>query len=346
MKKRYVLLWGLLIFFLSMLLGIGLIYFMRPYFSGEKAFSHEKEVTSGVGEGEEAYPFIGWQDKPRQRAFVVVIDNTEQGRPQAGLEKADVVVEFPVEGGLTRFAAVICVDDLDLLGPIRSARPYFIDLAKEYKGILIHAGGSEEATKKLEKESLDHFDEINGGAQIGAAFWRVPDRNKPYNLFTSSDVLRRTAKKLNMDRSFLPPQRPLLSLEAEVVGEKAEDLTIFYAHKNSMVHFAYEQEKQVFQRFIADNKPHLTYLGEQLQAANVIVQIVPYCYTDGDGHLQLIMHGEGKALVFRKGKVLEGLWRKKPDEFTKFIDQKGNLIPLLEGPTWIAVVPRGTRIDY
>jgi hypothetical protein len=345
MKKRYVL-WGFLIFFLSMFVGAVILYWIRPYFSGERMLSNEKEANLKVGEGEESYPFTGWQDRPRQRAFAVIIDNAEKGRPQAGLEKADVVIEFPVEGGLTRFLAIICLDDMDLLGPIRSARPYFIDLAKEYKGILIHAGGSEEALKKLQKESLDHFDEINGGGQIAASFWRIPDRVKPHNLFTSSDVLRRTVKKLNMNRSSLPSQRPLLSLDAEVSGEKAEDITIFYAHKNSMVRFSYNQEKQVFQRFIEDDKPHLTYLGEQLQVANVIVQIVPYCYTDGDGHLQLIMHGEGEALVFRKGKVLEACWKKKPDEFTRFVDKKGKLIPLMEGPTWIAVVPRGTRIDY
>ncbi|MGI6588814.1 MAG: DUF3048 domain-containing protein [Peptococcia bacterium] len=345
MKKRYIL-WSFFIFFLSMLLGVVTLYLVRPYFSGERTLSSDKEANYREGEGEEVYPFAGWQDKPRQRAFAVVIDNTEKGRPQAGLEKADVIVEVPVEGGLTRFIAIICIDDMDLLGPIRSARPYLIDLAKEYRGILIHAGGSEEALKKLQKESLDHFDEINDGGQIAAAFWRVPDRSKPYNLFTSSDVLRRTVKKLNMDRSFLPPQRPLLSLEAEVSGRKAEDITIFYAHKSSMVHFSYNKEKQVYQRFTADDKPHLTYLGEQLQVANVIVQVVPYCYTDGDGHLQLIMHGEGEAFIFRKGKVLEACWQKKPDEFTRFIDKKGKLIPLMEGPTWIAVVPRGMRIDY
>ncbi|MDD2211558.1 MAG: DUF3048 domain-containing protein [Clostridia bacterium] len=345
MKKKYVL-WGFLVFLLSIVVGAMTFCLVRPYFLGEKALYSERKDNDKTMKEEDTYFFAGWQDKPRQRALAVIIDNAEKARPQAGLERADVIVEFPVEGGLTRFLAIICNDDMDLIGPIRSARPYFIDLANEYKGILIHAGGSAEALKILQKESTDHLDEINGGVLIASAFWRIPARLKPHNLFTSSDVLRHTVKKLNVNFSSLPPQRPLLPFGAEVAGKKAEELIIFYAHKSSLARFSFDEEKGVFRRFTTDNKPHLTSLGEQLQAANVIVQVVPYCYTDGDGHLQLIMHGEGEALIFRKGKVLQGCWKKMPGEFTMFTDQKGKQVPLLEGPTWIAVVPRGTRIDY
>ena len=79
---------------------------------------------------------------------------------------------------MTRFVAVINIDDMDLIGPIRSARPYIVDLAKEYKGILIHAGGSEDALKILEEGTLEHFDEINGGVQVASSFWRIPDPGK------------------------------------------------------------------------------------------------------------------------------------------------------------------------
>ena len=98
-------------------------------------------------------------------------------------------------------------------------------------------------------------------------------------------------------------------------------------------------KKGRFERFTADNEPYLTYAGEHLQVANVIVQIVPYCYTDGDGHLQLIMHGEGQALIFgrvrlskgygeRSQMVLRNLWIPMVNHST------------IEGPTWISVVPR------
>lgn len=346
MKKKYV--FGcILAFFLSLFMGSLTLYVARPNFIGENALYHKENMNiEEIEQGEKSYLFAGWKDKPRQRALAVIIDNAEKARPQAGLETADVVIEFPVEGGLTRFLAIICRDDMDLIGPIRSARPYTIDLAKEYKGILIHAGGSKEALNILGKENLEHFDEINGGIQVASSFWRIPERDKPHNLFTSSDVLRHTINNLNIIPSSLPPLRPVVSLEGEIKGEKIEDINIFYAHKSSMVRFAFDEEQRVFLRYSEDNKPHLTYLGEQLMAANVIVQVVPYRYTDGDGHLQIIMHGEGDAFIFRDGKVLQGYWKKKPGEFTHFTDKQGNIVPLMEGPTWIAVVPRGTRIDY
>ncbi|MGI6144695.1 MAG: DUF3048 domain-containing protein [Peptococcia bacterium] len=346
MKKKYVI-WSLLAFFLSVLLGSVTFNIAHPYFRGEKTLHNkETEDNPNIIEGDQEYPFAGWKDKPRQRALVVVIDNSVKARPQAGLERADVVVEFPVEGGLTRFVAVINIDDMDLIGPIRSARPYIVDLAKEYKGILIHAGGSEDALKILEEGTLEHFDEINGGVQVASSFWRIPDREKPHNLFTSSDVLRHTIKKLKLNSATLSPQRPLLSWEEEIQGNKVENINIYYAHKSSAVSFSYHEEQGVFYRYIEDNQPHLTYLGEHLKVANVIIQIVPFRYTDGDGHLQLIMHGEGEALIFRKGTVIEGRWKKTPGGFTEFIDKQGKIVPLLEGPTWIAVVPRGLRIDY
>jgi len=349
MKKKHVI-WGLLAlfaFFLSILLGSVTYNAVRPYFLGEKVL-HNKETEDNLKilEGEQVYPFAGWKDKPRQRALVVVVDNAVKARPQAGLERADVVVEFPVEGGLTRYVAVISMDDMDLIGPIRSARPYIVDLAKEYKGILIHAGGSEDAVKILEEGTLEHFDEINGGIQIASSFWRIPDREKPHNLFTSSDVLRHTIKKLKITSSSLPPQRPILSFDDEIFGEKVENINIYYAHKSSAVSFSYHETQGVFYRYIEDNEPLLTYLGEHLKVANLIIQIVPYRYTDGDGHLQLIMHGEGEALIFRKGTVVEGSWKKIPGGFTEFVDKQGKTVPLMEGPTWIAVVPRGLRIDY
>lgn len=346
MKNKQAVFWGICFFVLSILLGLALKPIVHFFSSGENVFFRESEITEMEDSQQGEYLFKGWQKKNRQRPLVVILDNTVYGRPQAGLEKADVIVEFPVEGGLTRLAAIISTDNLDLLGPIRSARSYFVDLAKEYRGILIHAGGSTEALQKIAAEQVDHFDEIYGGTQVSGCFWRFPDRERPYNLFTSSDVLRQTAKKLNLPRSPQPPKRIMLTSETEIKGENVKTITVFYAHKDSMANFVYQQERQVFERFTADNEPYLTYAGEHLQVANVIVQIVPYCYTDGDGHLQLIMHGEGQALIFRQGKVVEGVWRKKPDGFTEFVDSHGKTIPLIEGPTWISVVPRGMRIDY
>ena len=86
--------------------------------------------------------------------------------------------------------------------------------------------GFDRGTAKIAAEQVDHFDEIYGGTQVSGCFWRFPDRERPYNLFTSSDVLRQTAKKLNLPRS-PSPQRTMLTSETEIKGENAKTITVF-----------------------------------------------------------------------------------------------------------------------
>lgn len=344
--RRKLIIWGCLALFLSIVAGAVTQLFIRPHLPVENGQDPGNIQNQNNETGDKtAYPFAGWKDRPRERALAVVIDNAEQARPQTGLERADIVIEVPIEGGMTRFVALVCSKDMDLVGPIRSARPYLVELAQEYNGILVHAGGSEEALSLLEKEKSDHLDEIYGGNQVSASFWRIPDRIKPHNLFASSDTLRRAANNLKYKLSVPAPQRAVLAAEEEVPGEVVDNISIFYGHKSFTALFSFNKEERVFERFTAD-KPHSSSLGGQLRTANVVVQYVPYRYADGEGHLQLILHGEGEALFFRDGKVVKGKWNKQPGKLTKFTDKDGKTVSFMEGPIWVEIVPKGTRVDY
>ena len=116
-------------------------------------------------------------------------------------------------------------------------------------------------------------------------------------------------------------------------------------YRQSLARYVFDKELRVFERYTGQES-HLTPQGQKILVSNVIVQYVPYRVVDGDGRLQLILHGEGKAKIFRDGKVINGLWQKQPGGFTKFVDNKGKVIPLMPGPTWINVVTNGTRVDY
>ena len=165
-------------------------------------------------------------------------------------------------------------DDIELVGPIRSVRPYVVYLAKEYNAILIHAGGSTEALDLIKKEKIDHLDEIFGGMQVGAAFWRAPDRPKPYNLYSSSDSLRRVGKSLKMNMTTPPAKHPILGNDMPTEGENAEDITVYYRNRASLVRYLYNKDSCLFERYM-EEKPHLTAKGEQIAAANVIINLCP-----------------------------------------------------------------------
>ncbi|HEX4902335.1 MAG TPA: DUF3048 domain-containing protein, partial [Acidimicrobiales bacterium] len=88
-------------------------------------------TTTTTAPAETGYPLTGLPiDDPARAArpvLAVKIDNAEPrrgrgGRPQAGINAADVVYEEMVEGSVTRFLALFHSTDADPVGPVRSAR--------------------------------------------------------------------------------------------------------------------------------------------------------------------------------------------------------------------------------
>ncbi|MBI5357803.1 DUF3048 domain-containing protein [Candidatus Saccharibacteria bacterium] len=79
----------------------------------------------------------------------IQIENSPDARPQAGLRDAGVVFEAIAEGGITRFNAVFLEGQPDYIGPVRSIRPYYIDLFLPFDASIVHAGGSAEGLAKI-----------------------------------------------------------------------------------------------------------------------------------------------------------------------------------------------------
>lgn len=92
-----------------------------------------------------------------RRPLTVMIENHADSRPQSGLNNADIVYEAVAEGGITRFMAVYYCKVLQGaenkydVGPVRSARTYFLDLASEYSDypLYAHVGGANCSGPKL-----------------------------------------------------------------------------------------------------------------------------------------------------------------------------------------------------
>src|SRR3989344_1193710 len=64
----------------------------------------------------------------KRRPLAVMIENHIEARPQSGIASADVIYEAVAEGGITRFMALFYCNLSDIqVGPVRSARTYFLD---------------------------------------------------------------------------------------------------------------------------------------------------------------------------------------------------------------------------
>ena len=97
----------------------------------------------------------GQMTEQMNRPYAVVINNIKAALPHHGVSQADMIYEILAEGGITRCLAVFTdISDVEKLGSVRSARTYFIDLAKAYDAILVHAGGSEYAYDEFAKSGL------------------------------------------------------------------------------------------------------------------------------------------------------------------------------------------------
>ncbi|MGI6361391.1 MAG: DUF3048 domain-containing protein [Bacillota bacterium] len=291
--------------------------------------------------------------------MVVTIDNAPNARPQSGLSQADLLYELPAEGGVSRILAVFYHGQADVIGPIRSARPYLIDVAKGWQAVYVHVGGSNDALSYLSAGQLPYINEFS----YGKYFWRDQSRRAPHNLYTSSENLQQilTEKGWEEQREitawpFLAEGQTQLSVAQEAekaVDEKAADISLPEATEFSINYisaknkYQYDAESNKYLRFVG-GEPYIdASTGEQIAVSNVLVQYVSSQVLDREGRLSIDMTGEGKALLFSEGVVLEGRWLCDDLESrTKFVDQEGQEWRMSSGKTWIQVVDQTVKVEY
>ena len=119
----------------------------------------------------------------------VMVENHPDARPLSGPAKAQVVIEAPVEGGITRFLLLFdATSTVEEIGPVRSARPYFVDWAKGWSALYVHVGGSPEALQQIHQSaSLANLDEMSSR---GGVFRRSKTRYAPHNTYISSEAMK------------------------------------------------------------------------------------------------------------------------------------------------------------
>ena len=281
-----------------------------------------------------------WLELARERNVMVIIDNHPLARPQGGLQEGDLVYEFPIEGGSSRFMAMYSRFSPQLVGPIRSARDYNIRLALEHDSIFIHAGGSPGAFRLL-----NNIDSLNGlGGGVDRAFWRVNEKTEPHNLYSDGATLRRVANQEGFKNQGQLLDFRYLGSDDEFLGKEAKKISIEYGDALYKAEYLYDESSQRYLRFTAGVQ-HWDPQGRQLTVKNIMVQMVNTKVIDDEGRLSLDLDGQGRALYFVEGRVFQGFWQQKQG-VTKFFKAEGEEIALREGNTWINIVPIDRKITY
>jgi Protein of unknown function (DUF3048) N-terminal domain/Protein of unknown function (DUF3048) C-terminal domain len=276
---------------------------------------------------------------PARPALAVKIDNYPAARPQSGMDKADVVFEEPVEGGITRYAAVFQCQDATLVGPVRSARNIDIGILGQLgTPLLIHVGGIDPVLANIDASPLVNVDLGNyGSIQIHPA-----GRVAPYATYSTTAQLWATHPTMTS-----PPQ-PLFTYSATSPKGTATSTVNIDFSATSNVTWKYNSAVSAFTRFYNGTTPDMLSDGTQNTAANVIVQYVQISYgpwvENSEGGLEvqadLYPNASGVADVFRDGTEITGTWRRSTlGSPTQFLDATGTPIPLQPGQTWVELVP-------
>lgn len=279
--------------------------------------------------------------------LAIMIENHPDARPHSGLDKASIIYEAIAEGGITRFMAIFGPEGTDKVGPVRSARTYYLDWALEYDAFYSHVGGNIDALDLIPQLGIKDLDQFKYGTQ---AYWRENTKSKAteHTMYTDTTKLWKIAQdnKWNMKADFTMLE--FKEDEARDLRPDSQKITIKFSTAGYEVTWDYDKDKNVYKRSMAGSPHQDAISGEQLASKNVIVQEVKRVATVtriNEQGWDMSTVGEGKAKIFLDGKMIEGSWKKTDvDNRTIFYDPDGNQIKFDPGVFWYEIVPPGTAV--
>jgi len=321
-----------------------------------------------------------------RRPLTVMIENHEEARPQSGLSSADVVYEAVAEGGITRFLTVFYCDVIareTIMGPIRSARTYFVDWASEYgeTPLYVHVGGAHcdpasgsgceggakaDALGQIGDYGWEGENDLNQFSIGYPTFWRDYERightvATEHTMYSTSERLWVVAKQrgwTNKDPEGIDWTKNFESWSFKDEGKEKDrkasnniEFSFWQDYDAYKVKWEYDEKTNSYKRFNGGN-PHLDLNNnQQLAVKNVAVLFMKELSADDgyQGNLHLLYNtiGEGKMLLFQDGQAIEGKWVKKSRiQRTKFYTQTGKELKFNPGKIWLEIVPTGANIAY
>ena len=283
---------------------------------------------------------------PNRPALAIKVENAPEARPQTGLNKADVVFEEPVEGGLTRFIAVYHCGDANKVGPVRSGRMEDPDVLVQLgRPVMGFAGGANPVKKAIDRSGVVDVNYV----VAPKAYTRDETRTAPHNLYTTTAALWKAGAKASKTHGGVPP--PLFTYSDEIDGK---------SKRAGQVHLPFSDSSNVYWRWSAKEhawlrshgtEPHTLTDGGQVAATNVVVMQVKVGTSEivdaaGNHSPEVKLTGKGRAYVFRGGRVIAGRWERPTlQDVTRFVTKSGDEIALAPGRTWVELLPTTIGVE-
>lgn len=325
----------------------------------------------------EKFTLIEKQVWEKRRPLTVMIENHQEARPQSGLSKADIIYEAVAEGGITRLLAVFycraAVGGL-IIGPVRSARTYFMDFASEYGDfpLYAHVGGANTPGPANALGQLESYGWVAKGNDLNQfsvgfpVFWRDYERighsvATEHTMYADIQKIWEVAnerKLTNVDQENKPWNKNFIAWQfkndepvANVDNSVSPQLSFWKGHSDYDIGWEYQSTSNTYRR-VNGGKAHKDLNNdEQLEAKNVIAVFMKESRAN-DGymnnlHLLYATKGSGQAIIFQDGRAIKGTWNKENRQSRMiFKDNRDREIELNRGPIWIEILPTGASVDY
>jgi len=325
-----------------------------------------------------------------RRPLTVIIENHFDARPQSGLMNADVVYEAVAEGGITRFLAIFYCNATQAssfkydIGPIRSARSYFLDLASEYSDypLHVHVGGANcsaatpggPCTSHIKTQALEQivkygwnnkgtWSDLSQFSLSYKACRREPDRtgqnratehtmycstSELWNIAASRGLTNLTEiNKSSWDKNFRPWS---FGAEDKSTGSTVTNISFdFWGNKAYAVSWKYDIATNRYLRTNGGETMIDFNIKQPVSTKNLIIQFVKELRSvDQHAHNIYEVVGSGTGLYFSNGQKTEITWSKADRQARTIFKDKatGKEVNLVPGQIWIEILPIGNKINY
>lgn len=298
----------------------------------------EEVIAPEVIEPAFIYPLTGeaTEEASLNRIVSVMVNNHPAARPQSGLSQADIVFEILAEGDITRFLAMFQSESPDVVGPVRSARPYYFNLANDFDALYIYHGAANFIEDMLQAGAADH---LNGAYydNDGHLFKRESFRKAPHNSYLIFDSVAEVAQDKGYKIEAEHTPFTFLTEEAldQLSGENLSEVSLKYGQES--VTYRYDQTNQTYSRYIDGEQT--VELNDQTQIAlsNVLIIETSHQVVDDEGRREVDLASGGNAYLLQKGLIQRLEWQNIDGYLLPVKD--GEVVPFVPGKTWVNVIP-------
>lgn len=306
-----------------------------------------------------------WWEK--HRPLGIMIENHENAKPQSGLSAADIIYEAVAEGGITRTLSIYYCGAPVQIGPIRSARTYFLDWISEYgdSPLYVHVGGANtpgpaNALGQINSYGWAVYNDLNQFSIGFPTFWRDYNRlghttATEHTMYSTTSKLwdfAKNSRKLGpkneegtpWDEGFIPYEFKDDASSSERGSGKSVHIEYWENDPEYAVDWTYDPASNQYSRKNGGEAHIDKNTGKQLTTKNIVVLLMQESSAndgyENNAHLLYKTKGNGKAQVFMDGKEIKATWSKKTrTDKTVIEDEDGNEIEFSRGKIWFHILP-------